>query len=248
MGNVHWQITGQKGPIFVRTGILSQITVLRTSSPLVLLCALRHSYTLKTKGPQVTRLNTFQQVRELQDWQAKLFAAALTQRMLPNYQLFCEATSFEGTEDMVNLTNLLWEVALNPKTKVNFAVQLEKIEQATPDIKDFDNYGVYPALDFAVALEAAFNLLSGEDPQGAVVISKISQGCVEAFIDATSEQPLDPSEMKTHPAMQREIEFQQQMLARLNRLSRRDSEQLKALRQYALEDGASNIGIAADEQ
>jgi uncharacterized protein len=135
---------------------------------------------------------------------------------------------------------------LNPKTKINFAVQLEKIEEATPDVQDFDNYGVYPALDFAVAVEAAFNLLAGEDPQGAVVISKISQGCVEAFIDATSDTPLDTDDIRNHPAMQREVAFQQGLLELLQGIPRRDKEQLQAIRKSATEDGMSNIGIAAD--
>jgi uncharacterized protein len=57
----------------------------------------------------VTKLNTFQQVRELDDWRARAFAGTLIERMLPNYQLFCEATSFSDATDMVNLVNLFWE-------------------------------------------------------------------------------------------------------------------------------------------
>ncbi|XOV80243.1 MAG: YjaG family protein [Aestuariibacter sp.] len=194
----------------------------------------------------MTKLNTFQQVRELSDWRAKVFACALVERMLPNYQLFCEATSFSDATDMSNLVNILWEVVLNPKTKINYSVQLEKIEEATPDVQDFDNYGVYPALDFSVAIEAAFNLFSGDDPQGAVVISKVSQGCVEAFIDATSDAELNSEDVKAHPVMRREIEFQQALLAQLNNMQRREKEQLQAVRQFGKQDGMSNIGIAAD--
>ena len=40
------------------------------------------------------RLTIFQQVRDLETWQSVAFSAALLERMLPNYQLFCEATEF----------------------------------------------------------------------------------------------------------------------------------------------------------
>lgn len=196
----------------------------------------------------MTKLNTFQQVRELDGWRANAFACALVQRMLPNYQLFCEATEFADATELSNLVNLLWEALMTPKTKINHSVQLDKVEEATPEVKDFDNYGVYPALDFSVSLEAALNLLSGDDPQGAVVISKVSQGTVEAFIDVTAEQELSNEEIKAHPMMQREIVFQQALLEKIRELKTRDKAGLQDIRHFACLDGMSNIGIAMDAE
>lgn len=196
----------------------------------------------------MAKLNTFQQVRELSNWRALAFATALVERMLPNYQLFCEATEFSDAKDMTNLVDVLWDLVKNPKTKVNVPVQLEKIELATPDINQFDGYGVFPALDFAVSIEAAFNLVNGEDPQGAVVISKVSQGCVESFIDVTSEEEPNNEMIKSHPMMIREIEFQQALLQKLTSMPTRDKDVLAALRLFVMQDGLSNIGIGLDEE
>ena len=38
------------------------------------------------------KLNTFGRVRALEGWKAVAFGAALLERMLPNYALFCDLT------------------------------------------------------------------------------------------------------------------------------------------------------------
>ena len=184
----------------------------------------------------------FQQVRDLNGWQAVAFAATLLERMLPNYQLFCEATQFADPDQYRNSLNTIWEWLATPKAKINFAAQLEKVECAVPDAKDFDNYGVYPAIDVAMSLSATILLIQGEDLQGAVVVSKLSQGGVEAFIEATAEEALSDGEIKQHPLMQWEIELQKELLV-LIESSPKNGETCKNLKALALSEGMSNIGI-----
>jgi uncharacterized protein YjaG (DUF416 family) len=191
------------------------------------------------------KLNIFQQVRELQDWRACGIALVLLERMHPNYQLFCEATEFCNADPLRNTLNSLWDWLANPDTKkggtkINYEAQRAKLDEATPDVKDFDNYGVYPALDFAVSLDAVLNLMSGEDPQGAVVVSKVSQGCVEAYIEAIEGEEV---EIKTHPLMTWEIEVQNEVLELLHSGVKRNKELVKQLKLIAIEEGISNIGI-----
>ena len=187
----------------------------------------------------MAKLTIFQQVRDLKEWQACGFALVLLERMYPNYQLFCELTEFSDAKLLRNSLNSLWEWLAIPGTKINFEAQREKLEEATPDLDQFDSYGVYPALDFAVALDAMLNLVSGEDPQGAVVISKVSQGSVEAYIEASEGQTED---VKSHPLMAWEIAFQGELLDKLAQ-GKRDKLWLKTLRQFALTEGISNIGL-----
>ena len=96
------------------------------------------------------KLNTFGRVRALEGWKAVAFGAALLERMLPNYTLFCELTESGDASALRNCLNLVWETLKSPKSKFNIAVQLEKVEVATPDTSEHDNYGVYPAIDAAI--------------------------------------------------------------------------------------------------
>lgn len=188
------------------------------------------------------KLNIFQEVRELEGWYAIAFAATLLERMLPNYVLFCEATEFADPAQYRNSLNAIWEWLSVPKTKVNFAAQLEKIELLVPDASDFDNYGVYPAIDVCMSMTALILLIQGEDPQGAVVVSKLSQGGVEAFIEANSDEELDSLQIKQHPLMQWEIETQQELLLMLKG-SAKNAETCKQLKSLAVAEGMSNIGL-----
>ena len=188
------------------------------------------------------KLNIFQQVRELEGWNAIAFSATLLERMLPNYTLFCEATEFADPAQYRNSLNAIWEWLSVPKAKINFTAQLEKVESAVPDASDFDNYGVYPAIDVAMSMSAIILLIQGEDPQGAVVVSKLSQGGVEAFIEASAGQALESQEIKQHPLMQWEIETQQELLAFLKE-NGKGAETCKKLKSLATAEGMSNIGI-----
>ena len=188
------------------------------------------------------KLNIFQQVRELEGWHAVAFSATLLERMLPNYVLFCEATEFADPAQYRNSLNSIWEWLAVPKAKINFSVQLEKVEDAVPDAVDFDNYGVYPAIDMAMSLSATILLIQGEDPQGAVVVSKLSQGGVEAFIEASTEEDISDVDIKQHPLMQWEIETQQELLIFLSTCAK-NSESCKHLKQLATAEGMSNIGL-----
>tara|TARA_R110000751_G_scaffold116604_2_gene216443 strand:+ start:207215 stop:207802 length:588 start_codon:yes stop_codon:yes gene_type:complete len=188
------------------------------------------------------KLNIFQQVRELEGWHAVAFSATLLERMLPNYVLFCEATEFADPAQYRNSLNAIWEWLAVPKAKINFTAQLEKIEELVPDASDFDNYGVFPAIDVAMSMSACILLIQGEDPQGAVVVSKLSQGGVEAFIEASSEGDITDMEIKQHPLMQWEIETQQELLILLSKCPK-NSESCKQLKQLATAEGMTNIGL-----
>ena len=189
------------------------------------------------------KLSTFQQVRDLSKKPAVGFAAAMLQRMLPNYQLFCEVAEFGDAEFAEKLVNLVWEGLTAPKAKINIAVQLEKLEEITPDVENFDNFGVYPALDFCMAATATLQLISDEEPNGAVIVAKLSQGGVEAYLLALSETDLSNQEVKADPLMQFEIDTQLEVLAMCNNRA----VDFKQLRAEMKAQGMSNIGVTLAE-
>jgi len=186
------------------------------------------------------KLNTFARVRALEGYKAIAFSAALLERMLPNYALFCEVSQFGDADGLRNCLNLVWESIKAPKSKFNIAVQLEKVEVATPDISDFDTYGVYPAIDAAIGLSALLNLIAGDDPQGAVVVSKLSQGSVEAYLLATGEA--DEESVKHHPLMEFEVAIQNDLLTCVEQ-GKSPSATADAAKALALQEGISNIGL-----
>ncbi len=187
-----------------------------------------------------TKLNTFGRVRTLEGWKAIAFSAALLERMLPNYQLFCETTGYDDEGACRHCLDLIWESLRSPKSRINFGLQLDKVEEATPDTQQYDFYGVYPAIDAAVALAATVNLIIGQDEQGAVVVSKLSQGSVEAYLLLTGEATDET--VKSHPLMTFEIDVQQELLDILSDC-RQNADTAKKLRELALEAGISNIGL-----
>ncbi len=190
------------------------------------------------------KLNTFARVRELEGWKAVVFSAALLERMVPNYELFCTTADIDDSDVLRKCLNLIWESLLSPKSKINFSLQLEKVEEATPDTADYDSFGVYPAIDAAIGVSACLNLILKQDLQGAVVISKLSQGSVENYLLATGEA--NTENVRTHPLMQFEIEVQTQLLDYLDSATHQKdaSKDVKAL---ALEERISNLGIAIDD-
>ena len=186
------------------------------------------------------KLSTFAQVRALEGADAIAFSAALLHRMVPNYQLFCELTEFAEPDTLSKCLALIWESLSSPKSKINFATQLEKVEEATPDVGDFDSFGVYPALDAAIAMSAAINLIMKVDPHGAVIVSKLSQGSVEAYLLATGEATED--DVKQHPLMQFEIAIQQELLDAVTSKAP-VTQKITRLKSIAQSEGISNIGL-----
>ncbi|MBU3023896.1 YjaG family protein [Aestuariibacter sp. A3R04] len=185
------------------------------------------------------KLSTFARVRNLEGWRAIAFSAALLERMLPNYALFKEVTGYDDEGVCRNCLNLLWESVKSPKSKINFSLQLEKVELVTPDTADYDTFGVYPAIDASIALAAAINLVLKQDLQGAVVVSKLSQGSVEAYLLASD---VDEDEVKTHPLMAFEVALQNALLDVVEN-DNSPQQVCEALLSLALEEGISNIGL-----
>lgn len=190
------------------------------------------------------KLTTFARVRALSGWKAEAFSAALLERMLPNYQLFCEVTGFDDEKVCRTCLDLIWERLSAPKSKINFGLQLEKVESVTPDTADYDFFGVYPAIDAAIGLAATVQLILKQDEQGAVVVSKLSQGSVEAYLLSTGEATDDT--VKQHPLMEYEVAIQNALLDHLDGVtsSAGIARELKAI---ALEEQMSNIGLSLEE-
>lgn len=194
----------------------------------------------------MTKANNFQRIRELNYLQQAVLAAALVERMLPNYGLFSEATGFGDDAILRSALNLCWEKIILPKSKISLEKQIEKIEPNVPELADFDMFGTYPAIDAATALLGLMHGLIAKDEQEFISISKISQATVARFIEyqLTVEGELaDNTAVREHPLMQYEIDVLGELIDFVEQMGRVTAENVKALKQHAIADGQTNIGI-----
>lgn len=194
----------------------------------------------------------FQRLKGLTLAQKKLFAIALCQRMLPNYQLFSEVCEFGNPKVLDTLLNLLWQSMYDNKLKLNIELQMERIEDNTPEPADFDVYGVYPAMDAAVALTSLLSALESKVEEDITNISKLSSATVANYIEATCEQEFDKeSELDdyifNHEVMVEEKEMQAILLQAIEENPHLKADFVKELRREIVTVGISNIGISHTE-
>ncbi|MBD1581539.1 YjaG family protein [Pseudoalteromonas sp. S16_S37] len=195
----------------------------------------------------MTKANNFQRIRELNYLQQAVLAAAIIERMLPNYGLFSEATQFGDESALRNALNVCWEKILLPKSKISLEKQIEKVEPNVPELSQFDMFGTYLAIDAATALLGLMNGLMTKDEQEFVSIAKISQATVARYVEFLLEsEDIEPDNksVREHPLMQYEIEVLSELIDFVENMGRIEADNVKALKQQALADGQTNIGIA----
>ncbi len=191
------------------------------------------------------------QLYDLQDWQLVAFCAAVTERMFPNFALFSRLVEFGDAQQLRQILNGVWDYLANSGARMNFEVQLDKVEANMPDLKEFDMYGAYPALDAVVAIYSTLNSVLSADAAEAANVANLSRECVAAYIEVSDgdDQMSDEELVKlinTHEMMEQEEAFQAEVLAQLQQ-GRQSASLIRELRRLAENEGVSNIGISDDE-
>ncbi|WP_417595809.1 YjaG family protein [Oceanospirillum sp.] len=191
----------------------------------------------------------FQQLKDLAPWQQTAFATALAERMYPNYALFCQVT--EQPEQAAQLKKslmLIWEQLANKASTINFEVQLERLADLIPNDADYEMYGVYPAIDAAMAAHTAMELAMGTQAEEVTRVSRLMRQTIISFIEATEEVPEDEKArrkaLNDHELMQFDREFQDEVLEQISAMKHPQKDKLKALRLMAQNDGVSCLGLA----
>ncbi|WP_299793682.1 YjaG family protein [uncultured Shewanella sp.] len=193
----------------------------------------------------------FKRVKALSFQQKKVFAIALCQRMLPNYQLFSQVCEFGDPQVLDTVLNLLWQSTYDQKLKLNIDIYLERLELNTPNPAEFDVYGVYPAMDASTALISLLSAIQGKVEEDIVNISKLSSSTVANYIEAISDIEMDEDAFDdyifNHEVMVEEKALQDSLLELIEENPKLDAGFIKALRKEIIEAGVSNIGIATPE-
>jgi len=187
-----------------------------------------------------------EQLTNLQSWQQSVFCMALAEHTLLHFHLFCEATSKdEDGKAIDNINQLFWEKMTVKGAKINFTIQQENFEEIIPDIRDHDFYGVYPAVEYCVIMSCAFNSFLIKSDEEALNASQTSFATIASFIELQNDSEIDESDLKTDPLFQNELQFQADLLEKLN--NERSPELIKSIRKFVVDYGTTNLGIALND-
>lgn len=194
---------------------------------------------------------TFARIRDLKRKHQLAFAAALLERMLPNYALFSELDSEQEYDFKIlrNALDLLWQQTYDKSFKVDIDLLIEKIELQIPEQIESDSIGLYAAIDAGMALVATLELLQLPQDLGdkeATYPALISQGTIERLL-ITSGEVEHSKEAQQHPHMQWEIETQNELLDLLEQHKKVDKALCKELVALALQEGITNLAIEINE-
>ena len=190
---------------------------------------------------------------KLTTWQQAAFAAALIERMLPNYSMFSQATQFGDIEVLRNQLNLVWQrLDKSQKVKINYDVQLEKLESNIPNPEHFDFFGVFPALDACMAITALLQFLQDQDIESINQVSRLSTNSVAGYVELLLADELEQAGgnldeiteemLKAHPLSEWESAMQNELFDALKQAPE-NAKTISNIQTIAMEQGLSNLGI-----
>lgn len=199
------------------------------------------------------------QLVHLEAWQQLTFAAAIVQRMAPNFVLFAELVAEQDEANQSgeqpvqawpktygSVLSLVWEYCSGVNSQIDFHKQLAKVEAITPDPKAYDFYGVWPALDAVAALSALVSCAEKLDNDELMQIFELSSATIHGYLEAIGQAEDEEQQGEQHQLLLAEAAFSEQLLAQITAtskaVSRRD--QVTDLRRWIQDAGVSNIGIA----
>ena len=193
-------------------------------------------------------------LHKLSQWQNTVFCTALIERMLPNYKIFSEQSDFGNFQLLRNQINLVWQrLDKSQKVSINYDAQLLKLEEIVPDPHNFDFYGVYPALDAAMAVMSLLQAMQDSESNMFDNIPRLSINSVNCYVELCLDEALsDVTPLETlqqlideHPLMQWEKETQNELFEFIKGAPE-NIKTIKTVKRMVLEQGLSNLGIEVE--
>ncbi len=189
-------------------------------------------------------------ISSLNEWQLAAYTAAHAERLFPNFELFANVTESKDADVLRMALDKVWD-HLCQRGNCNTETQLQRVEEQTPDVEQYDMYGVYPALDAAVTVTAALEQLDHPSPDEALNISLLAEETVASYLEVIAEPTLSDEELvrfiNTHELMEQQLGFAENLLDQLTLLNTPKAHVLDELRELARNQGVSNIGICVDD-
>lgn len=175
------------------------------------------------------------------------FAAAVCERLLPNYVAFSRETGWGEPEVLRTVLDEVWAFVRGATLASRALREREaQVERATPDTEDFDTYLVSPALDAGAALLAALECVRTTDASKAAEAAGMARDTVDMYVQELEDMSPGDRELEekilNHPLMVRELERQEADLLALRQAEVIDDALVARLRALG-QDGPSNIGL-----
>ena len=186
-------------------------------------------------------------VAQLQGWREFTFLLALSERSFPNYALFADAVGLKTGAKMRLLLDSCWDMLEERPSESEIPKMLARLETLSPDVGEYDAYGVYPAFDFCQLLEQA--LLNRLNPakHRASEAAQLATATVMNFIELSEGDGLDEDELvrllEQHPLMKEDKLFQRDLVLALKKQRTPTGRFIEETRTMAANNGISNLGI-----
>ena len=132
-----------------------------------------------------------EQLKNLLSWQQSVFCMALSEHTVLHFHLFCDAIESDSGNEIDKLNDLFWEKMTVKGAKINFTTQQEQFDEIIPDARDYDFYGVSPAVEHCVILSCAFNSFLIKSKEEALNASQTSFSTIASFIELQSGSEVD---------------------------------------------------------
>ena len=184
-------------------------------------------------------------IAKLAVWQQRLFMVCLCERMYPNFVYYCHLQQDEQSAvGYKKILDLIWESLLVENVKINFDLQLEKLELIIPILNEDSPYMVYPAIDACQALsEILHSYISGEIVEHSAKVSSISATTVAEFEMTKDNIELSEQEQSQLPSVIEEFDLQWDIFRLLSNENNEMVDLIKGLKEDIRLTKTSNIGV-----
>lgn len=181
---------------------------------------------------------------KLPAWQQRLFMACLCERMYFNFAFYCQQEKNENSKTYRKMLDLIWESLLVKNAKINFDLQLEKLEEIIPSLTDDSPYMIYPAMDACEALsELLHSYLTDDMTEHTTCVSSISATTIAEFAMTKRDQHLSIEDQTQLSDVVEEFDLQWEIFRLLREENDYNLELIKGLKNDIKEEGISNIGV-----
>jgi uncharacterized protein YjaG (DUF416 family) len=179
-------------------------------------------------------------LHSLNQWQQLAFCTALCERSFPNYQLFCELES-QSSDSARKILNKVWEYLRGQLTSLkNIEKQLEPLTELIPNPDDYEQYGVYPAMDTLLTLQSCVQAILDSSIEDAVSIQTLTH---ERLLEVLELQGISKAESEL---WQRQMHFEHSVFECITAHGSH-ADAVKALLPLSKDKGVSQLGISLEE-
>ncbi|WP_336368526.1 YjaG family protein [Marinobacter sp. C2H3] len=189
-------------------------------------------------------------VGQLQGWREYAYLLALAERAFPNYALFADAVGLKTGAKMRQLLDQAWDLLQTGSRDTAIPQMLTRLEALSPDVDDYDAYGVYPAFDVCQLVEQALLNRLNPSRHRATDATLLATGTVMQFIEVSEGEGLEEDGLvrllEQHPLMKEDKQFQRTLVLELKRQRTPVQAFVDELKALAANEGVSNLGISLE--